>query len=596
MKNSRFWTPRAIVLIPLLLALSFIIACGGGATSTPVGDAAPTPTLFVTVVAAGTPVSKPTVTTAPAMQVKTGGIIPMQSYTAPITARPLMEATVSGTIVLGPLYNQLVEYNPETDETEDIRCDLCTSWDMSADGKTYTYKLNQNARWSDGTPVTSTDVVFTLNSINDPSQFGTLWEGHTGRARSGMWKPYFESTRAIDTYTVEVKLGFPAAAWHAALALEPVKIGPEHIMVGKQIMQGYHAPEEMVTSGPFRHVSFTKDVSFEQTRNEDYFKEGRPYINGITHFVIRDEGSVIAAFAAEEVLMTDSNIDNIGSIGSKQFLDDYGDRYNVHFVGPASRFNVMMNTEKAPFDDPLVRRAIMLGIHRQEIIDIFSVGDFQLGLPFPPGTWYGRTLQEAEQVPGFRLLNGQKHPDDIAAAKALLTQAGYPNGFDSEILLTQGSEQADIGIVIVEQLKKFLNVDLDIVTMERAARQAAITAGDYSVGVQANALAFLDPDSAFIEYKKGGLAERWARAGNTLNWDKLNNIFDQQTRELDPVKRKALIREAEDSLLNEDIALVGTHYITMTFNVHKKIHGIHPHPSVYASGQKWEHIWCDPAC
>ena len=87
----------------------------------------------------------------------------------------------------------------------------------------------------------------------------------------------------------------------------------------------------------------------------------------------------------------------------------------------------MFNTSKAPFDDPRVRKAINLAVNRQAINEVFGVGDLTLGLPFPPGTWYGRTLEEAEQVPGFRLdSNGEKHPDDLAEAQAAAGRRWFP--------------------------------------------------------------------------------------------------------------------------------------------------------------------------
>jgi peptide/nickel transport system substrate-binding protein len=626
-----------MILTPLLLALAFIIACGGeAATSTPeVQGEAPTPTLFIEVVkqpsatphtagragdtpvptpagdtpvptpagdtpvptpAGDTPVPTPTEAPPPAMmQVKTGGIIPMQMYAAP-HSRPMPEVTSPGMMVLGPLYNQLVEYNPETANTDDIRCDLCTSWDVSEDGLTWVYELHPDAKWSDGTPVTAEDVIFTIDSIVDPDQFGDLWEGHKGRSRSGLFIPYHESSRAVDEHTVEVTLKYAAGSWHPALALETVKILPKHVvMQGK--LQGYGDPDDLVTSGPFRHVAFTKDVSVEQTKNEDYFKEGRPYIDGIKHFIITDAGSAVAAYAAEQVLMPNSNADNMGSVETKQFLEDYGDRYNVFFVGPAGGDTVMMNTEKEPFDDPRVRRAIGLALNRQEAISLLSVGDFQLGLPFPPDTWFGRTTEEAEQLPGFRLLNGEKHPEDIAEAKRLLTEAGYPDGFKSEITLRQAGKYVDIGTIVAGQLKEYINVDLEIKLMESAAGIEAWHNGDFIVGIQSRGLVFLDPDAAFVEYKDGGqIGFTWARSYNQTNWARLNEIFALQSRESDPEKRRALIREAEDSLIFEDNAFPTLYYSTATVQIHKKIQGYNPHPSIYAINQKWETLWCDPAC
>ena len=619
---------RALILTILLLSLALVVACGqsapattapgapSGATTGPgadqktdsaaqTGAAEPTPTLFIEVVKReATPTSvagataTPMPTQPPLAEGIYGGVIPMHTYSAPVTSRPLPEATYSHMIAIAPLYNQIVEYNPETIDSTDIRCDLCTTWELSDDGLTYTYRFHEDARWSDGQPITSKDIIFSLESIYDPNmpKFGNLWEGHKTRSRSGLWKPYYESSRALDDYTVEVKLKYPAAAWHPALAVEPAKMMPEHV-VSQGKLQGFAETENLVTSAAFRFRDFSKDVSWEYVKNPDYFKEGRPYIDGMIAYIIVDPGSIIAAFVAEQVLMTNGTVNNLSSIEAKQFKEDHSDTHDVFFAGPGGSYVLMMNTEKAPFNDARVRRAISLAINRQEIIETISVGDFQVGHPFPPGTWFGPTLEEAEQAPGMRLLNGEKHPDDIALAKELLAEAGLADGFDSEIMLRRALLYVDVGTIVAQQLKRYLNVNLEIRVVESAAGQQEYKASTFTTAVQGKSLPFMDPDAAFVEYKAGGLiGESWARAQNQVNWDKLNEIFPRMSAETDPEKRKALIREAGDSLIDEDNAAPAIFYATATFLVHKKIQNFNPAPGGYTSGQKWEHIWCDPGC
>ena len=436
-------------------------------------------------------------------------------------------------------------------------------------------------------------MVFTFESIVDPDQFGGLWEGHKTRSHTGLVKPYYESSRAIDDKTVEITLQFAANAWHPTIALQGMKIAPRHMILDQGKMQGLAKPEDLVTSGPFRHVKFVKDVSNEYVKNEDYFKEGRPYIDGMIQYIIVDVGSIVAAFAAEEVLMTNGNVDNMGSIESKQFLDDHGDKYNVYFVGPAGAYHVMMNTEQRPFDDPRVRRAI----NRQDIIETFSGGDYQLGLPFPPGTWYGRTLEEAETVEGYRLVNGEKAPVDLRTAKRLMKEAGFPDGFETTITLRRAELYVEVGTAIAQQLENALGIKSVINVTESSAGQAAFLAGDYKYAVQGSAITYSGPDPAFgtIHIDGGLLGDTWARGKNTTTWAEIQDIFARQAREQDVEKRKALVRQASDLML-EDHPLATIFWTTSTFNIHKKIQNWHPHPSLYASSMMHEHIWCDPAC
>lgn len=611
MVRGRLLRLKPMVLVPWLLALAFIVACGGDpGTPTPVtGGLAPTPNpltptaIQTTPGAAGlavaTPVPQSSSVPAPASQAKYGGTVPMHAYAAPGIGQPLIEASYSHLQNLSPLYNGLLMYDPETDDTDDLVCDLCTGWEVSEDGQTFTYLLHPDANWSDGTPVTADDVVFTFESIVDPDQFGDLWEGHKTRPHTGLVKPYYESSQAIDDKTVEITLKFPARAWHPTIALQGMKIAPRHIILGQGKMQGLANPQDLVTSGPFRHVNFVSDVSNEYVRNEDYFKEGRPFIDGMVQFIIVDPASIIAAFAAEEVLMTNGNVDNLSNIESRQFQDDHGDRYNVYFQSPAGAYHVMMNAEKSPFNDPRVRRAVILAINRQEIIETFSGGDYLLGLPFPPGTWYGRTLEEAEQVKGYRLVNGEKPRADLIEARRLMEEAGFPfpKGFQTTITLRRTLQYVEVGTAIAKQLETNLGIKSVIRVVDSAEGQAAFLAGDYNYTVQGSGLAYSGPDSAFrtIHIDGGLLGDTWARGQKTTTWAEIQDIFALQAREPDREKRMALIRQASDLML-EDHPLATIFWTTSTFNIHKKIQNWHPNPGLYASSMMHEHIWCDPRC
>ena len=607
--------PQMLVVIPLALLLVLAVACGGGEepeTSTPTtvteadtattapsdGETMPTPT--------ATPESAGAI--SPEGQPEFGGVVPMMAITAPISARVWPETGYNSAQWNTRMYNNLVEYNPETTDPNDQRCDLCTSWDVSEDGLTYTYHLHPNARWNDGVPVTAEDVVFSLNSIVDPTmpEFGDLWEGHEIRSTTGQLSLYYESgnARVIDDKTVEVTLKFAAAAWHPTLGIEFMKIGPKHVVWDQRKHQTLASPDDMVGSGPLVYVkgSYIRDDQIEERRNEDYFKSPEyPRIDGLKVFLMIDVGTIIAAYASEQILMGVANGDNIGSVESKQFEKDHGDRYDVYFVGPAGAYHVMFNAAKKPFDDPLLRRAVHMAVHRQAIMDIFGVGDLTLGSPFPPDTWFGPTSEEAAQMPGLRESEpGVKHPDDIAEAKRLLAEAGFPDGKGLSVVLTARSAilYVDVATVVAAQLRETLDIDVKLNVVESSAGQAAYLAGDYQFAVQASGLSFTDPDAAFSggRYTDGSLqGDEWGRGPLTTHWARIQEIYNAQARENDPEKRKVLVNEASDLLL-EDSPFTPIFWSTSSMNFHKKIHNEHPVPSPFVSSWKWEHIWCDPAC
>ena len=100
------------------------------------------------------------------VQGKHGGFINMNDY-ADVRHRIIGQSSVLNKN-LSPLFNNLMEFNPETPDFNDLRCDLCTSWELAADGRTYTFHINRDAHWWDGVPVTADDVVFSVEAQINP--------------------------------------------------------------------------------------------------------------------------------------------------------------------------------------------------------------------------------------------------------------------------------------------------------------------------------------------------------------------------------------------------------------------------------------------
>ena len=262
MVHSSFKNPKALAITPLLLALVFIIGCGGTAAEPIVVEKEVIKEVIKEVVvekevikrvevpvvvekevirevikevvvvataeAAGVGNIPPTIVAgqvaamdvmAPARAIpegKHGGFINMDQY-ADVRQRIIAQSGVLN-MTLSPLFNTLMQFNPETPDFNDLRCDLCTSWELAADGVTYIFHLNPDAKWWDGVPVTAKDVVFSFESMVNPDQFPAI----KGRSTSTHCNTalYFDSgnARAIDPKTVEVVVNFPAGGFFPAIA------------------------------------------------------------------------------------------------------------------------------------------------------------------------------------------------------------------------------------------------------------------------------------------------------------------------------------------------------------------------------------------
>ena len=259
-----------------------------------------------------------------------------------------------------------------------------------------------------------------------------------------------------------------------------------------------------------------------------------------------------------------------------------------------------MNTKAKPFDDVRVRRAINLAIHRQEFNDTLRQGIHLLGTPFPPGSWFSRSLAEAAQLRGFRELDGEKHPDDIAEARKLLADAGVTPGTKLELSAINQADSPRIAAILADQLNRYLGLDVTLRVMEPAAALSAYFAGDVQFTVQESFYNLSDPDAVYRRYTPGLLGV--VTTGGETDTSKqfvvagIQDLFQRQSREQDRSTRAALNRQAEDILLNEDNAYVGIMWTMRGVPIHDKIKGYFVHPSAYGMHLKHEAEWCDPAC
>ena len=578
------------ILVGLVVLGVILVACGDDATPTPAATRTPQPTSTPTPVqATSTPRPTPTATAAPTAtpQVMTRpgklGGHPGMSTSHAATHFSIWECAGDNTCLAHPApnYNGLIEYNPETDEVTDLRCDLCTEWDLAADGVTYTFKLHENARWNDGVPVTAEDVVFSLDSMTDPDAV---------RPKVKVINAFYDSSRAIDDHTVEVKTKFPAAAFLPSFATEFHKIYPKHFAETGVDLKEF---SNIMGSGPFKLVEHEKDVKLEYVRNEDYFKEGLPYWDAMTYFIIIDSGTIFTAFKSGQILFHAHPSSGLSNAESLQLADDMKGKGRVIFAGPIAPLWVFMNTNRVPYTDVRVRQAMNLVAHRQPFIQTFSKGVDLLGGPFPPNVWFGIPEEELEKLPGYReTADGKKHPDDIAAARRLLEDVGIvPEEFEVTISSSTFVEFPLIAQLYADQLRTFLGIKADANPMESQLWTETRNSGQYEMGTGGYGVLFGDPHDILVGvYAFGG-------RGNVPGWShpRIEEIVGLQAREQDRTKRKALIYEATQIILDGQSPYIMLYHTMRGWFSAERIRNHHT-VAALSDALKNEHYWCDPAC
>jgi len=197
-----------------------------------------------------------------------GGHLTILNAGYPEVWDPHIAGTVFALAAIGPVYNQVVEFNPNN--PKEIIGDLAKSWDVTDEGRTYIFQLHDNVKWWDGKDLTAEDVAFSLQR---------MIESGKPRPRTGVLRSYIKSVQVVDRNTVQVALHYPSLAFLQFLAVDYMKILPKHLLeAGVDI----NVWENIVGSGPFKIKAARRGDSVTLERNPTYFKQGRPYVDGLT--------------------------------------------------------------------------------------------------------------------------------------------------------------------------------------------------------------------------------------------------------------------------------------------------------------------------
>ncbi|MBI2910429.1 MAG: ABC transporter substrate-binding protein [Chloroflexi bacterium] len=456
-----------------------------------------------------------------AEQPRYGGILPIAASVDPPSFDIQQETTIAALEPTVSAYDNLVQYDLRTGN---IVGDLAESWEMSADGLTYTFTLRKDVKFHDGKPLTSEDVRYNLARQKDPPR----------NIRSGRKEQFvsIDKIEAPNASTVKIVMKQAYVAFMPQFATDWFVIYPKHVVEAKGDMK-----KDIVGTGPFKFKSYSTGVTLELVKNPDYFMKGLPYLDGITHYIIRDGATRFSAFRTGRVKMTGhwapltpSEAATVKAESPNLVLWKYaalqGPWYNV-------------NSSRAPFNDVRVRQAASMALDRQTAIKVLGEGEAKLGTFIPPGPW-GLPEQDIIKLPGYR-----QKDIDRAEAKKILAEAGHPDGFKMILLVRAVRFDQKAGEFLKDQLAT-VGIDASIEVAETAVYNQRTASGNFQLGVQQNIWRINDPDELSRKFLTG--ADQ-----NYGKWSskRFDDLFAEQSRALDAAKRKAMTRELDDILLKE---------------------------------------------
>ena len=462
---------------------------------------------------------------------KTGGILIQAVNKEPPSLDPLQEGTIYMLVYVASQYNGLLQYDP-LDNTK-IVGDLAESWKISGDGRTITFKLHEGVKWHDGEPFTARDVLYTLSRTKNPPK-GI-------RSPRKIQFASIEKMEAPDANTFVLTTKVPNPSILSVLAQGWTLILPKHVMEARK--DGMK--KVVVGTGPYKFKKYIRGTSYEAVKNRDYFKKGRPYLDGMKWYVVPDMSAYVAAFKTHQINLL-AGIPPIYKSHVEEIKAAVKD-VQVH-TGQMWVFGVLwMNTEKKPWDDIRVRKAAWLAMDRQAAIKILAEGDGTLGLMLAAEGNWGLPAAEIAKLPGYR----QPKDKDLAEARKLMAEAGYPNGLNVVMDSRSGTTDERRATFIQDQLAK-IGIKAKIKLNELAKMYKIINAYAYNCVSYPNAVALDDPDDAFSRYWLP--SAQWNRA--RLKDPKLLEMHAKQSQTVDVAQRKKLVRELEDYIIAKYPAVV----------------------------------------
>lgn len=323
---------RAGLLVATALAVGALAGCGGSSSSNGPGTA-------------GTS-AKSTMSSSAGCS-KSGGTLVVGTEDAPVTLFAFDPRRTLGTLqVSHALHSLLVE----VDNDFEVVPGLADSWDVSADKRTYTFRLNPDAKWSDGRPVTSADVAFSFD----------LWK--KAKTNSFMGRIASTRTRGPRTFVVKLKRPFPTLLLNLGNNDNVIEIQPKHVLQGEKDLAKTSQSAKPVGSGPWLLDSWAKGDSIKLKRNPSYYRKGKPCLDSLVFKYLPDANARKIAFESGEVdLLIPYSI-------ALNNLDAYrrDARYQVveGGLGTAPTDALIFNMKTKPLADVRVRRAIAHAIDR----------------------------------------------------------------------------------------------------------------------------------------------------------------------------------------------------------------------------------------
>jgi peptide/nickel transport system substrate-binding protein len=480
----------------------------------------------------------------------------------------------AGTHVLGHLYDGMF-MKTIPDGLRTVTPLLATDWDISGDGLTYTFTIREGVQFHDGTPLTVDDVVVSFRRMAMPP------EGVVSTLRD--FYNVVDTIDAVDDNTVQFTLSEPRT-W-----LLEVMTNTNHIVYSAKTLEENNNDlrqlEVAPGTGPFMFVSHTPAEKWVFEANPNYWNPEVPYLDRLEMLHVpawTDRGTAVLTHQADFSWNVSMETHQEGLRRS--------DIVQTRRIPGFGAYNVNFNNQRKPLDDPRVRKAIRLGVSKQALIVAFGTQE-----PMTLTGWMSYASEGATSpedlatMPGYR----EDKAEDIATAKQLLADAGYPNA--------EGIPKLDIVVASVaphseilapafqDQLLQSLGIETNIRVTERALLAQNAISGEYDIQVTtAFGSPTQDPTPMWMQYLSCDGSQNQSHYCNP-EFDMMVQTLNQAQ---DPIERAQLFEQAKTFLDEENpLFVIGfTSHLPMWRN---NVKGMSMEQRTHTCWCRLDSVWLD---
>ena len=457
-----------------------------------------------------------------------------------------------------PVVNQITQGLLTFDSNDKLQPMLASSWE-EVDSLTYVYNVRDDVNFSDGTPMTMEDVIFSIERVKNPdtaSYLSWMLDNVASIEQTGDWQ-------------LTIRLSQPDATWQYVPGTTACHIVSK-AFAEKAGEDFGTAKGGLLGTGPFQYVSWQSGTEVVLEKNPNYWnKEAKVDFDKLVFKIISEDTSMVTALQTEAVDFTaEPPLDML------QTLRDSGKvelSANEGFAVTLLAFN----TQKEPFDDVNVRKAIYHAIDMESIQENI-IKEAGIAATTLPNSMALATIEE-ERWADYAA-KAPKYTYDLEKAKEYMAKSSAPDGFDCNLLTTESAIRYSLGLAIQEALKP-LNINVELTKLssdEHTAYQFgdkfADGVRDYDMILAGWEADFPDPSGNLVPLYVGSNAgEGGANAAAYVN-PKVDEYLAAQGVISDPAERTTLMFQALD-IITEDIPYIFCFYPTKNTAINKKYAG-----------------------